>query len=280
MTNASTYMHGASGAMTEARLVRLVERHTLQPAALVVERLDPAGRSWSYRAGRPLYPASMIKMPLVAAALLLAARGDLERGPVPIAAANLTANDGPSPLVEGYSAGLEELCELAITRSDNVATNQLYDVVGRERASRIVRTELGLNQTGFRRKLSGANPLLRDPQQTGRNTFPAVDAARLLRGVAQNAFPGAETLYALLARQEWNTKLSTGLRAGDRFAHKTGDTETVSHDGGILDTVDGRRYAIVLYTGCPSSDATDARFGDFMRDLRTILQEATDDRAP
>lgn len=275
-------MHGAPAAVTEAILARLAERHGLQPAALVVERLGDGaeGESWSYRAERALYPASMIKVPLVAAALLLQARGELTADPAPIDAANLTANDGPSPLVQGYPARLEELCELAIVRSDNVATNQLYDVVGRERAGRIVRSELGLRDTGFRRKLSGAHPLVRDPGQTGRNTFPAADAARLLRAIARNAFPGAETLYALLARQEWNTKLSTGLRAGDRFAHKTGDTETVSHDGGILETADGKRYAIVVYTGCSSSDATDARFGDFMRELRAILQEATDDRMP
>jgi beta-lactamase class A len=213
----------------------------------------------------------MIKVPLVAAALLLRALGDISGEPVPVAAANLTPNDGPSPLVEGYPARFEELCELAITRSDNVATNQLYDVVGRERATRIVRAQLGLQDTGFRRKLSGTNPLVRDPEQTGRNTFPAADAARLLRAIAHRSFAGADVLFSLLERQEWNTKLSTGLRPDDRFAHKTGDTETVSHDGGILETADGKRYAIVVYSGCPSSDATDARFGAFMRELRTIL---------
>ncbi|MGH7683395.1 MAG: serine hydrolase, partial [Vulcanimicrobiaceae bacterium] len=140
--------------MTEAILARLAERHRLQPASLLVERLDGAGAraSWTYRANRPLYPASMIKVPLVASALLLRARGELADEPVPIDAANLTPNDGPSPFAEGYPARLDELCELAIVRSDNVATNQLFDVVGRERASRIVRTELGLRDTGFRRK--------------------------------------------------------------------------------------------------------------------------------
>ena len=275
-------MHGVTVAVTEAILARLAERHGLQPAALVVERLDepPAAPFWSYRAGRSLYPASMIKVPLVAATLLLRARGELSAETVRIDAANLTASDGPSPFVEGYVARIEELCELAITRSDNVATNQLYDVVGRERAGRVVRAELGLLDTGFRRKLSGSHPLLRDPGQTGRNTFPAADAAKLFRQIAHRTFAGAEMLYAFLLRQEWNSKLSTGLRAGDSFAHKTGDTETVSHDGGILETKDGRRYTVVVYSGCPSSDAADARFGALMRELRTTLEEATDDRAP
>src|SRR5690348_13928424 len=186
-------MHGATGAMTEAILARLAERHGLQPAAVVVEQLGggtAAGPAWSYRARRPLYPASIIKVPLVAAALLLQARGEFSAGSVRIDAANMTANDGASPLVEGYEAHLDELCELAITRSDNVATNQLYDVVGRERAGRIARTELGLRDTGFRRKLSGAHPLVRDPAQTGRNTFPASDAAHLLRQIAHHTFAG------------------------------------------------------------------------------------------
>ncbi len=268
--NASTYMQPISVTMSEAILARLAEHHDLQPAAIVVEALD-GPPAWRYRADRPLYPASMIKVPLVAAALLLRARGELSGGAVPIDPANLTANDGPSPLVEGYAASLDELCELAITRSDNVATNQLYDIVGRERASRLVRRELGLRDTGFRRKLSGAHPLVRDPGQSGRNSFPASDAARLFGLIARGAFAGADVIYSLLLRQEWNAKLSEGLRAGDRFAHKTGDTQTVSHDGGILTTAEGRRYTIVVYTGCASSDTTDARFASLMRELRPLL---------
>jgi beta-lactamase class A len=254
-------------------LGRLAEQHKLDRAAVVVEPLDGRGAASTYRANRPLYPASMIKVPLVAAALMLHARGRVAAR-VRVSAANLTQNDGASPFAPDYDATIEELCTLAITRSDNIATNELFDLVGRERASRLVREELGLRDTGFRRKLSGGHPLVRDAAQTGRNTFPASDAATMFRAVANDAFAGAAFLCGLLERQEWNTKLSAGIRAGDTFAHKTGDTETVSHDGGILTTALGRRFIVVVYSGSPSSEATDARFAAFMRDVRAILEEA------
>ena len=252
-------------------LARLAKESELERPAFVVERLGD-GTAWAYRPQRPLYPASMIKVPLVAAALLLSAEGAIdESAPVVIDPANLTANDGPSPLVAGYQAGFDELLSLAIVRSDNVATNQLFDLCGRERASSIVREKLSLCDTGFRRKLSGDHPLLRDPEQTGRNTHPAADAARLFRAIARDSFPGAARLRRYLERQEWNAKLSAGLEPGDRFAHKTGDTETVSHDGGILTTTEGERHVVVVYSASGSSREVDARFAALMRKIRAAL---------
>ncbi len=213
----------------------------------------------------------MIKVPLVAAALILGERGEIASGPHPIDPGNLTANDGPSPLIAGYAGTLEELCTLAIVRSDNVATNQLFDLAGRERATALVRAELGLIDTGLRRKLSGGHPLLRDPAQFGRNTHPASDAATLMCAIANGSFPGANFLFSLLERQEWNTKLSAGIDAGDYFAHKTGDTEEASHDGGILVTADGERFVVIVYSATASCEATDARFGALMRALRSSL---------
>ncbi len=62
-----------------------------------------------------------------------------------------------------------------------------------------------------------------------------------------------------------------GLREGDRFAHKTGDTDEVSHDGGILTLANGRRFVLVVYTALPSSPEADARLAAFARALRPQL---------
>ena|GEM_PF-563413 len=221
--------------------------------------------------GRPIYPASTIKTPLAAAALLLAARGMLDLAARrPVREENLTLNDAPSPIVPGYPASIEELCRYAVDRSDNVATNELFDRLGRAEATAVVSEELGLQATGFYRKLSGSDPLIEDRQWDGthRNAHPVRDAARLFRLIAERAFPGAELLEGWLAKQHWNDKLSLGIAQGDRFAHKTGDTSEVTHDGGILTTSDGRRAAIVVYTEMPSTPENNARFGAFMRLLR------------
>ena len=221
-----------------------------------------------------LYPASTIKTPLVACILVDVAAGRLDLDSRhEVGAGNMTANDAESPLVPGYRASLLELAELCIERSDNVATNVLFDVAGRERATETAARRLGLHATAFHRKLSGSDPLVADPGWDGkhRNAHTAADSARLYASIARDEIPLAGILLSLLDRQRWNEKLSTALRAGDRFAHKTGDTSEVTHDGGILTTESGNRYVVVVHAGMPSTDANAARFGAFMRELRAEL---------
>jgi beta-lactamase class A len=265
-----------------AEIVAVLAREAgLATPSIVVRGLADAPKERSIAAGgrlaieldadRYLYPASMIKTPIAAALTTLWATGELRPGdPVEVREANMTANDLASPLVPGYVATLEEAGALMLTRSDNVATNVLIDVIGRERATRLA-TAAGLEATAVRRKLSGSLPLIDDPQATGRNTHPARDAALLFEAIALDRVPGAAWLHATLLEQEWNEKLSAGLRPGDRFAHKTGDTDEVAHDGGILDLEDGARYVIVVYTALESSPAADARFAEFMAALRGLL---------
>ena len=247
----------------------------LSPASAVVRPLDVAAGPVQLAPRLPLYPASMIKVPLVAAALAAVAAGRLAPldAVVEVEPANMTANDAASPLVPGYRAALRELMWLAIARSDNVATNVLFDVIGRERATGIARDELRLPETAFHRKLSGSEPLIDDPGWDGvhRNAHPAADCAQLMRAIADNAVPHANLLRDMLAAQEWNNKLSAGLLSWDRFLHKTGDTSEVTHDAGILVTGDDKRYVVVLYTGLPSTDETNGRFGPFMRRIREML---------
>jgi len=242
----------------------------LEPCSAVVARLDAAGERAELDPWLPLYPASMIKVPIAAAAHARIAAGELGPGTeVTIAARNLTANDAPSPLREGYRATLGQLVDLMLARSDNVATNQLIDLLDR-RAVTAFCAAIGLTRTQVHRKLSGSEPLIDDPEATGRNAHPCGDAAALLAALDKRLLPGSEEIVASLARQWWNGKLPTGLRPGDRFAHKTGDTDAVSHDGGILTLSDGRRYAVVLYTGVASPD-DDPRFAVWMARVRAQL---------
>lgn len=243
----------------------------LATPSIVLHRLDGTGVDVRVDEHHVLYPASMIKTPLAAATLALVQRGALKLDQrIVVDQSNMTSNDKPSPFIAGYEGPLSQYLELMITRSDNVATNQLLDVVGRERATAIVH-EMGLKLTAFHRKLSGSEPLINDRQASGRNTHPATDAALLFEMVATDAIPFASQLREILARQEWNDQLSTGLRPGDRFAHKTGATDEVSHDGGLLDMREGPSYIVVVYTGLPSVPENDRRFGAFMRAVRPLL---------
>jgi beta-lactamase class A len=265
--------------MTDSPVLReLASRAALGEASLVVEALDPRGAPlWSaaLAAERRLYPASMIKLPIAMtlAALCEAGAYRLEDG-VEVTPENLTTNDAPSPFVAGYRAELGQLARAMLSASDNVATNVLIDVLGRETIGAACGA-LGLRDTAVRRKLSGSLPLIDDPAATGRNTHPAADAAALLRllaGPAWSRRPGSWVYDALLA-QIWNDKLPRGWAPGDVFAHKTGDTDEVSHDGGILTARDGRRFIVVAYTNLPSTPDTDARLAEFAALLRPLLDD-------
>jgi beta-lactamase class A len=246
----------------------------LTAASLVVLPLGPGDGTVSLNPARALYPASMIKVPLVAVVLADIAAGRLAGDdPVEIDESNMTANDAASPLVPGYRARVDEVMHLAISRSDNVATNVLFDLAGRERATGIAREQFGLGQTLFARKLSGSDPLIHDPGWDGvsRNEHPASDAAQLFAAIARDQIPLAGRLREMLAAQSWNEKLSLGLLPGDRFLHKTGDTSEVTHDGGILLGARGERCVVVAYTGLASTEEHNARFAPFMREIRARL---------
>jgi len=246
----------------------------LGSATVYLASLDRERPRLALDSGRPIYPASMIKTPLAAAVAASIEDGRTrwdER--VEVDAANMTFNDAPSPLEPGYTATVVELVELMLARSDNVATNVLIDLLGREAAT-IRAQALGLRETAFRRKLTGKLPLIDDPGATGRNSHPAREAADLFERIARGTVPSATLLHRFLRGQVWNTKLSAGLEAGDRFAHKTGDTDDTSHDGGILELAGGGRYVLVVYSELVSNDETDARFAAFMKRIRPLLADA------
>lgn len=246
----------------------------LRAAAIVIQSLDADDPGVRIDPQSALYPASMIKVPLAMVAYQDIADGRLEPDRrFEVTPANMTFNDRPSPLVPGYRSTVRELIELMITISDNVATNMFFDVLGRERATHIAQNIFGLRATAFHRKLSGSEPLIADPGWTSglRNTHPPADAARAFELIARDRVPGADALRATLGRQQFNDMLDLGLAPGDRFYHKTGGTDEVAHDGGILATAEGRSYVLVVYTGLPSSDASSARFGPFMHRVREML---------
>jgi len=278
--NASTYLRDVSlwekapPVLGEDLLCQAAAASGLSPFAAILRRLDVAEPGTSIEPLAAFYPASMIKTPLAAVALTLVSDGELTlEQQVPVTEANMTFNDTPSPLVPEYRSPLRELLELMITRSDNVATNMLYDLIGRERATKMAAERLGLQHTSFRRKLSGSLPLIEDPQWDGGelNTHPPADAAYLFEAIARTQIPHAALLRCLLQRQQWNNKLSRGLQAGDVFLHKTGDTDEVTHDGGILELPCGAVYLLVVYTGMESTNENNARFGTFMSALRSSL---------
>jgi beta-lactamase class A len=242
--------------------------------ATILEALEVAGlnvgasaylcdlTAWRYgqwRSREDIYPASVIKVPIMSQAFHCFALGTLRPDDrFTVSAQNQTTTSGPAPFHPGYSATARELVDYMIVYSDNVATNQLIDTLGRQSVTGYMH-ELGLENFLLGRKLSGSEPLIDDPQMLGRNRLPAFEIGRLLELIALDAIPGADEQRSILARCDDNLKLVPGLEQGDAFMHKTGETESVSHDAGILTTPTGNRYVVVLYCEVqPRPDHSDA----------------------
>lgn len=260
--------------LAEDHVRRALADAGLAPFSALLKPLEGDAAAIELDADAYLYPASMLKTPLSAAALELVEQGELRLDQLfEVTEWNMTTNDAESPFVPGFRGSLGLIIERALTHSDNVATNMLYDICNRQRATQIAQDVLGLPDTAFHRKLSGSEPLITDPEWDGvhRNRHSARDAAHLFELIATDALAYSALLREILGRQQFNDKLNGGLDPQDRFAHKTGDTDEVTHDGGILSLPDGRRYIIVIYTGLESTPEHNARFAPFMRAIRPLL---------
>lgn len=234
-------------------------------------------RSGRFRESENIYPASIIKVALMVEAYRRIADGTLDHSTsVTVSAANQTTTAEMTPFVPGYRTCVRELIDLMITASDNIATNELYDLLGRERVTASMH-DLGLRTFLAGRKLSGSEPLIEDPGMTGRNRMPADEIALLLSLIALDRIPRAAEQRSILGRCVHREKLAAGISPGDTFMHKTGETDEVSHDAGILVTPEGRGYVVVLYTApAPPSDRSDAsrvnsNIAEWMRRMRKYL---------
>lgn len=231
----------------------------------------------AWKADENVYPASVIKVPIMAEAFRQYSIGMIRPSDeVTVSAANETTTWGVSPFGPRTVARIDELVERMITHSDNVATNQLIDVLQRENVTSYMR-RLGLATFLLGRKLSGSEPLIADPKMVGRNRLPPEEIGALLSLIAMDRLPGSAEQRAIMARCIHAEKFVPGLRPGDVLMHKTGETSEQSHDAGILQTEQGNKYVVVLYTSPePKPDDSDAdhvnpQMTRWMREVRAAL---------
>lgn len=230
-----------------------------------------------WRSDADVYPASVIKVPIMAEAFRQYEEGKIAPSDrVTVTQANQTTTWGTSPFGPGVVTTVEQLVDRMITHSDNVATNQLMDILRRERVTAHMR-DLGLPTFLLGRKLSGSEPLIEDAEIVGRNRLPPQEIATLLALIASDRIAGAPKQREILGQCVHAEKLAPGLRSGDVFYHKTGETSEYSHDAGILRTAEGKEYVVVLYTTPnPKPDDSDAdhvnpQMTRWMRSLRQTL---------
>lgn len=175
-------------------------------------------------------------------------------------------DDGDSSLYlrVGQKVPVIELMRLMITRSSNVATNELVELVG---AAHVTAGAHALGATKIR-VLRGVQDL--KAFEAGLvNTTTASDLATLLVEIENGRVlsPASSAMMRdVLLAQEFNEKIPAGLPRGTRVAHKTGEITAVSHDAAIVYPAGRKPYVLVVLTrGVQDGKASAALIADISR---------------
>ena len=176
------------------------------------------------------------------------------------------ADDGDSSLYQrvGQRVPVSELMRLMITRSSNLATNQLIELVG---AAHITQGAHTLGATGIQ-VLRGVQDLKAFDAGLV-NTTTARALATLLNEIesGRDLSPASSArMRDVLLAQEFNDKIPAGLPPGTRVAHKTGEITAVSHDAAIVYPTGRKPYVLVVLTrGVQDGKASAALIADISR---------------
>jgi beta-lactamase class A len=219
------------------------------------------GKRISLNGDKAFYTASTIKVPL---AMLLAdtissntnkwsdlvsyhPEKDYEEG------TGIIVND----IQPNYS--VRTLEEYAITYSDNIAKNMLYDYLGGDRQTKIAIYKRYLNKD--------TNP--DDPQ------FTAEDAMTILNTLYTEKAANAEyqTIYNYMKQTVFHERMETDVTKG-KVAHKIGSYANFTHDMGFLETP--HPFALAVFTESPDGAAFISTLTDKLWQLQ--LTEYPDDK--
>lgn len=213
------------------------------------------------------YPASTMKLAVLAAAYRLADAGTLDLdAPVEVHHSFASAAPGagsfrmdpeydsdPSVWARlGQPAPLRWLARQMIVLSSNLATNLVLERTGYAAAGQVWR-DAGATRSVLRRGIE--DYAARDAGID--NVVTAADLAALLRAIAtdQIASPAAcEEMRQILLAQQKNDDLPTGVPTGIPVAHKNGWVDGIRHDAAIVYPPDATAYLLVACLSTPGSD--------------------------
>ncbi len=146
----------------------------------------------------------------------------------------------------GQRVPIRELLRRMITRSSNLATNQLIALVGAANVTAMART-LGAAHMQVLRGVEDQKAF--DAGMI--NTTTSADLAALLLAIEEGRVlsPSASReMREILLAQEVNDKIPAGLPPGTPVAHKTGEITAVSHDAAIVYPPGRKPYVLVVLT--------------------------------
>ena len=243
---------------------------------------------WSYNADHYFHAASTMKL-----AVLLGVFRQIDRGELAIDAPvhirnrfTSIVNQEPFMLDLGRDADpdvyghlgktltVRELAYWMITKSSNLATNLLVDVVG------IPTIQLSLDEL----EIDGVRVLrgVEDQRafETGlNNQVTAHGLLKLLRLIADGkaySQKACDEMLEILLDQQYRSGIPAGLPKAARVAHKTGNISTVHHDAGIV-YLEGRKpYVLVILTQFKAETGRGTAVADVSRDIFNTIAGSTE----
>lgn len=182
-------------------------------------------------ADEPLTAASVVKIPLIMALYAHAAEGGLsldERLP----AGEAVPGSGVLRLIQARELTIRDLAVLAVSVSDNTATNALIDRIGIERVAERT-AEWGLSASRLGRRMFDLEARARGIENVMTARETALLLLRLVRGQCVDRGT-SDAVIALLRECQDATKLRRYLPPDVDVAHKSGWLEGIGNDAGIL----------------------------------------------
>ena len=190
---------------------------------------------------RPMRPASMIKMFVLAKVMQDAKDGKLALDElIPITAANIVGGAG-SIAGEGVNARvpIRKAAELMITESDNTATNILIDRIGIDNLNQYIKLN-GYNDTVINHKMM--------LQQGATNLSSAADLGMLFTKIYDHTCVDEyydQIMISYLLKQQDRECFPAALPYWN-IAHKTGEVDNLYDDGGIFYGAPGDFILVIM----------------------------------
>ena len=237
---------------------------------LYIHDLD-SGELFQVNPDRVFPSASVIKIPMLALLLKDVQEGRVDwKAKRPIAAVNRVGGTGIlCEMEQDYVPSVETLAKLMIVLSDNIATNEIMDIIGIDRFNQFCR-EMGYSNTILMRKMLDFEAI----KQGKNNYMCAGETGRLLTQLAKGEFVNAgisQQIIRIMEHQQCRNKLPALIPTVPSYApeedkkhlkpdtvlvaNKTGELVGIQHDVGIFTLPDGRRYVIAAFTGELEDDA-------------------------
>ncbi|MGH7444953.1 MAG: serine hydrolase, partial [Longimicrobiales bacterium] len=265
----------------------LRERIAQESGEIAVAFVDlETGRRVDIEGDEVMHAASTMKVPVLLEALRRHDEGKL-RLDQPVRVSNefrsiadsstyslSASDDSDAELYEqvGEMLPVSELLERMITRSSNLATNNMLQIF----PAADVRATLARIDASGMRVLRGVEDI--PAYERGMNNTTTANAfARVLEALARCRLLSAascDTGIAILARQHFDDMIPAGLPAGTRVANKTGSITRIHHDGAIVYPDGQAPYVLVVLTRGFDDHAESARVGADLS--RIVWQHVTD----